>query len=144
MNKQKGVVLFFSLIVLIIMTLIGVALAVNSLQSMRMSGAGSERIEAGIAANGALDAAIASNQGAGLANMSTTTQSSLLNGTQTITPLPEDGTVQDVSCQRSTNASAANLIACRRLEISSSSTFGRDDLGQLTVVAGIEQEVLRI
>ncbi|MGZ0787976.1 PilX N-terminal domain-containing pilus assembly protein, partial [Pseudomonas saponiphila] len=43
MKKQKGIVLFFALIILLLMTIIGVALAVNSTQSMRMSGAGSER-----------------------------------------------------------------------------------------------------
>ncbi|MCD8558337.1 MAG: pilus assembly PilX N-terminal domain-containing protein, partial [Shewanella xiamenensis] len=52
MRKQKGIVLFFALIVLLLMTIIGVALAVNSTQSMRMSGAGSERIEAKSIADG--------------------------------------------------------------------------------------------
>lgn len=52
MKRQKGVVLFFALIVLIIMTVIGVALAVNSTQSLRMSGAGSERLEAKALADG--------------------------------------------------------------------------------------------
>lgn len=52
MKRQKGVVLFFALIILIIMTVIGVALAVNSTQSLRMSGAGSERIEAKAIADG--------------------------------------------------------------------------------------------
>ena len=47
-KRQQGIVLFFSLIVLVLMTLIGVALAVNSTQSLRMSGAGSERIEASL------------------------------------------------------------------------------------------------
>lgn len=58
MRKQKGIVLFFALIVLLLMTIIGVALAVNSTQSMRMSGAGSERIEAKSIADGGLEAAI--------------------------------------------------------------------------------------
>ena len=55
MKKQEGMVLFFSLIILIIMTVIGVALAVNSSQSMKMAGAGSERVEAMSAAQGAQD-----------------------------------------------------------------------------------------
>ena len=58
MKNQRGVVLFFALIVLIIMRLIGVALAVNSTQSLRMAGAGAERIEAIAIANGALDSVI--------------------------------------------------------------------------------------
>ena len=58
MRKQKGIVLFFALIVLLLMTIIGVALAVNSTQSMRMSGAGSERIEAKAIADGGLEAVL--------------------------------------------------------------------------------------
>lgn len=142
MKHQQGVVLFFALIVLIIMTVIGVALAVNSTQSLRMAGAGAERIEAMAIANGALDSVIKMYQGAGFANMSDETQAEELGGKQTIIPMPKDGTVQDVSCQRSSKASGANLIKCRRLEVISTANFGREDLGQLTVVTGIEQEVL--
>lgn len=143
MKKQEGIVLFFALIVLIIMTVIGVALAVNSTTSLRMAGAGSERIEAQSIAGGGLDEAIENSKGSTLANMAVeTTLTSTLGSKQLLTPMPKDGTVQDVSCQRSTKASGANLVSCRRIEISSSASFGRDNLGQLTVVAGIEQQVL--
>ncbi len=142
LTRQKGVVLFFSLIILIMMTVIGVALAVNSTQSLRMAGAGAERVEAKAIANGALDLVINTFKGAGLANMAVPTPATLLGQNQTLIPMPKDGTVQDVSCQRSSKASGANLISCRRLEVQSNVTFGRDDLGQLRVVAGIEQEVL--
>ncbi|MCS6098027.1 pilus assembly protein PilX [Shewanella baltica] len=143
MRKQKGIVLFFTLIILLIMTVIGVALAVNSTQSLRMAGAGAERIEAQAIAGGGLNETIASNKGAALANMvAVITVTSTLGSQQILTPMPKDGTIQDVSCQRSTKASAANLISCRRIEISSNASFGREDLGQLSVVAGIEQEVL--
>lgn len=143
MRKQKGIVLFFTLIILLIMTVIGVALAVNSTQSLRMAGAGAERIEAQAIAGGGLNETIASNKGAALANMvAVITVTSTLGSQQILTPMPKDGTIQDVSCQRSTKTSAANLISCRRIEISSNASFGREDLGQLSVVAGIEQEVL--
>ncbi|WP_394200156.1 PilX N-terminal domain-containing pilus assembly protein [Shewanella waksmanii] len=142
MKKQQGLVLFFSLIGLLIMTVIGVALAVNSSQSMRMAGAGSERIEAMSAAHGAQERVIDNSEGATMANMNatmTTTDNSLgASVTNTLTPLSLD----DVSCQRSTRANSANLISCRRVEVSSAATFGRSNLGQLTVVAGVEQEVL--
>ncbi|WP_445777258.1 pilus assembly PilX family protein [Shewanella sp.] len=140
MKKQQGIVLFFSLIVLVLMTVIGVALAVNSTQSLRMSGAGSERIEAMASAQGGQDKAILANQGSTMATMTvaTTTVDAALGVSNTITPM----TVGDVSCQRSTKASSGNLISCRRVEISSSSTFGRSNMGLVTVVAGIEQEVL--
>lgn len=141
MKKQKGVVLFFTLIVLIIMTIIGVALAVNSTQSLRMSGAGSERIEAKAAADGGLDQVIFDYSGALFASLNTETDITVLNGRQKLTPLPETG-VRDVGCQRTSNATGANLVSCRRVEISSSVTFGRDNLGSLTVVSGVEQQVL--
>jgi type IV pilus assembly protein PilX len=142
MNRQKGVALFFALIVLIIMTVIGIALAVNSGQSLRMSGAGSERIEANAIANGALDLVIANHKGSSFANMTENTPSGVLGGEQLLIPMPRNGLIQDVACQRSSKASGANLIKCRRLEITSKVNFGREDLGQLTVVTGIEQEVL--
>ncbi|AQS37534.1 PilX N-terminal [Shewanella psychrophila] len=140
MKKQEGMVLFFSLIVLIIMTVIGVALAVNSSQSMKMAGAGSERIEAMSAAQGAQDRVVANNQGATMANMEGTMTfvDAALGVTNTLNPLAAG----DVNCQRSTKASSANLVSCRRIEISSAATFGKKNLGQLSVVAGVEQEVL--
>ncbi|GGN11948.1 pilus assembly protein PilX [Shewanella putrefaciens] len=141
MSKQRGIVLFFALIVLIIMTVIGVALAVNSTQSLRMSGAGSERIEAKALADGGLQQVITNYQGALFANLGLVTSGTLFNGTQQLTPLPLTG-VRDVSCQRTDRATGANLVSCRRVEISSTTTFGRDNLGQITVVAGIEQQVL--
>jgi len=62
-QKQQGIVLFFSLIILVLMTIIGVALAVNSTQSLRMAGAGAERIDAMASAQGAQDKAILANSG---------------------------------------------------------------------------------
>ncbi|MBW8184441.1 pilus assembly PilX family protein [Shewanella nanhaiensis] len=139
MKKQKGMILFFSLIVLVIMTVIGVALAVNSTQSIRMAGAGSERVEAMAAAHGALDSVIDNNQGVALANLTGEVNAGTMLGVaSTITPLQLD----DVSCQRSANASSSNLISCRRSEITSVSSFGRNNMGRLTVVGGVEQEVL--
>lgn len=123
------------------MTVIGVALAVNSTQSLRMSGAGSERIEAKALADGGLQQVITNYQGALFANLGLVTSETLFNGTQQLTPLPLTG-VRDVSCQRTDRATGANLVSCRRVEISSTTTFGRDNLGQITVVAGIEQQVL--
>lgn len=141
MKKQKGVVLFFALIVLIIMTVIGVALAVNSTQSLRMAGAGSERLEAKAIADGGLELIINQFKGAPFANLNVATSKAEFNGTQLLTPLPLTG-VKDVGCQRTGSASGANLVSCRRVEITSTATFGQDSLGELTVVTGIEQQVL--
>ncbi|MGL4448393.1 MAG: pilus assembly PilX family protein [Shewanella sp.] len=141
MKKQQGIVLFFALIVLIIMTVIGVALAVNSSQSLRMSGAGSERIEAKAIADGGLEQVMVKYQGPLFANLNAVKTEALFNGAQQLTPVPLVGP-QNVGCQRTANATGANLVNCRRVEISSTKTFGRDNLGQLTVVAGVEQQVL--
>ncbi len=140
MKNQKGIVLFFSLIMLVIMTVIGVALAVNSTQSIRMAGAGAERVEAMAAAHGALDSVIAANKGNVLTDLPAgiTPAGTMLGVTSTMEPLQ----LNDVGCQRSATTSSADLISCRRSEISSVAVFGRNDMGQLTVVAGVEQEVL--
>ncbi len=151
MKKQKGAVLFFSLIVLLIMTVIGVALAVNSTQSLRMAGAGSERIEAKALADGGVAAVLIAKSKAFLATMTAIDSSNTYSGgTQTLTPLPlvDDGhgnlivQPKNVACQRSMNASGTDLFKCRRVEVSSKVTFGRDNLGQVTVITGVEQEVL--
>ncbi|RPA46551.1 pilus assembly protein PilX [Shewanella vesiculosa] len=141
MKKQKGIVLFFSLIVLIIMTLIGVALAVNSTQSLRMADAGAQRLDAKAVADGGLAQVISDNSGSLLANLSAKKTANVFGGSQVITPLPESG-VRDVGCQRTSNATGANLVSCRRVEVTSTVAFGRDNLGTLTVASGVEQQVL--
>jgi type IV pilus assembly protein PilX len=59
-----------------------------------------------------------------------------LGVTNTITPL----IVGDVRCQRNPKGNSVPIL-CRRFEISSASTFGRNNMGLVTVVVGIEQEV---
>ena len=139
-KKQQGVVLFFSLIILVIMTVIGVALAVNSTQSLRMAGAGSERIEAMMSAQGAQVKVIADNEGAVMGAMSVVTviNDAVLGVTNTITPM----SVGDVKCQRSMKANSGESLICRRFEVSSRASFGRSNLGQVTVILGFEQEML--
>ncbi|MGI2173205.1 pilus assembly PilX family protein [Shewanella ulleungensis] len=138
MKTQQGIVLFFSLIVLVLMTLIGVALAVNSTQSLRMSGAGSERIEAMASAQGGQDKVILANTGNTFTSMTAISQTidNELGVTNTITPL----IVGDVKCQRNVKGNSIPIF-CRRIEISSAATFGRNNMGLVTVVVGIEQEV---
>lgn len=139
-KKQQGMVLFFSLIILVIMTVIGVALAVNSTQSLRMAGAGSERIEAMMSAQGAQVKVIADNEGAVMLAMNAVTvmNDAVLGVTNTITPM----SVGDVECQRSMKASSGIALMCRRFEVSSNASFGRSNLGQVTVILGFEQEML--
>jgi len=138
-QKQQGIVLFFSLIVLVLMTIIGVALAVNSTQSLRMAGAGAERIDAIASALGAQDKAILANAGivATMTSVSTTVDNEL-GVSNTLTPLV-DG---DSDCHRDPKASDPRSISCLKAEISSEARFGRSNMGQVTVVVGIQQEVL--
>lgn len=142
-NKQAGVVLFFALILLIVMTFIGVALAVNAGQSLRMAGAGTERIEAKALADGGLANALNTVLPSYWATIVLDEgETSVANDGLTYTPLPIGNVPKSVACQRSSEASATNLIACRRIEISNNVVYGRDDLGSITVTQGIEQEVL--
>ncbi|ABI72723.1 pilus assembly protein PilX [Shewanella sp. 11B5] len=141
---QQGIVLFFSLIVLVLMTIIGVALAVSSTQSLRMSGAGSDRLAATSLALGGLNTVISKSV---VYQFSTTTDPKRtvaeLSGSQDITLMPLDNPGIDVSCQRTEKANAANLINCRRVEISSTVNYGRGGYGELSVTMGVEQEVLK-
>ncbi|WP_298768550.1 pilus assembly protein PilX [uncultured Shewanella sp.] len=138
MKNQQGMVLFFSLIVLLIMTVIGVAIAMNATQSLRMSQAGSERVQANIALQGAMNTVVINNEGSTLANLDDPLILTDLtyNVTSTLTPLYEG----DVVCARSARPTAG--IECRKVELSSEIQFGRKDLAQLTRVSGLEQEVL--
>ncbi|MCL1051238.1 pilus assembly PilX N-terminal domain-containing protein [Shewanella abyssi] len=137
MRKQRGVVLFFSIIILLIMTVIGVALAVNSTQSIRMAGAGSERIEAMSHAHGAQDRLISSTNFTNLPVTPSTVRDSEFSVISTLTPL-SDG---EVGCVRSSQPDQVGMIYCIPIEVSSRVTFGRNGMGQLTVVSGIEQEL---
>jgi type IV pilus assembly protein PilX len=149
-QKQQGIVLFFSLIILVVMTVIGVALAVNSNQSLRMASAGSERIEAKAIADGAISAILLNKPQSYFALLTTESFEAFSGGSQTLTPLPlvDDGAggmISDskiVGCGRIVKANGGNLIQCRKTQISSEVNFGRNGLGQLTVVSGISQELL--
>jgi type IV pilus assembly protein PilX len=142
LKRQSGIVLFFALILLVVMTVIGVALAVNAGQSLRMAGAGSERMEAKAAADGGLAAVMNATTVATLATLSDVQNSALFGGEQTLTPLPEGATPENVGCQHSVTASATNIIGCRRLQANSTVTYGRDNMGVIEVTQGMEQEVL--
>ncbi|KFZ38267.1 pilus assembly protein PilX [Shewanella mangrovi] len=140
LNRQTGVVLFFALILLIVMTVIGVALAVNAGQSLRMAGAGAERIEAKATADGGLATVFNETAPSFWATMTTSGAQTVLGSSAF--SLPKGETPANVSCQRTEAASGTNLISCRRVEVSNSVTYGRSGLGSITVTQGIEQEVL--
>lgn len=144
-SRQQGAILFFALIILFIMTMIGTGLALNSGMTLRMAGAGTERLQALSAVKGAqsniLSDPLLQKQ---LANISTdfspeiSIATDTLNSTTILHPLHKN----DVNCQRTSQAHASNLVSCRRLEMHTSTTFGRHNLGSVTVISGIEQEIL--
>lgn len=136
MKKQKGMILFFSLIFLMILTVIGVALAVNSSQSIKMAGAGSDRMEAMASAQGAQARAVNQNQGVALINLNGTL--SVRDNALGVTSVFSPQASSSKKCLR--NKQPNPLIGCTRIEVSSTANFGRKGLGQLTVVVGIEQE----
>ncbi|MCL1123050.1 pilus assembly PilX family protein [Shewanella surugensis] len=138
MKDQQGMVLFFSLIILLIMTVVGVAIAMSSTQSLRMSQAGADRVKASVAVQGALNAVVLDNQGSVLANLydSLVINDPDYQATSTLIPLNEG----DVPCARSTRPTAG--VACRKVEVTSQVSFGRDNAAQLSFVTGLEQEVL--
>lgn len=139
MKKQQGIVLFLALIVLLILTMIGVGLAMNSSQSLRMAGAGNERVSAMAAAQGAQAKVLNDLTSDVLALMTVETEvvDSDFKVNHKVTPISEG----DVSCKRTEAANNASLIRCRRIEISSEASFGREDMGRLQIVVGVEQEV---
>ncbi|MFQ6371296.1 PilX N-terminal domain-containing pilus assembly protein [Shewanella sp. YIC-542] len=148
LKKQSGIVLFFALILLIVMTVIGVALAVNAGQSLRMAGAGSERIEAKAVADGGLAAVMNTYTPAELSTMAQLQERSFFGGKQTLTPLPilpagAASSARNVPCQRVAPATGTDMATCRRIEVQNRVSYGRDDLGSITVTQGIEQELLK-
>ncbi|RYV02564.1 pilus assembly protein PilX [Shewanella sp. OPT22] len=123
MQKQKGVVLFFAIIVLLLLTIIGVSLATNSSMSLMMAGSGTERLEALLTAQGKLK-----------------------NGVEAIrmgNEVAEDIIIRNdrLTCPRVGNANSnnqgavVNKFICR--EIGATETYGRNDAGQVTVVVGV-------
>ncbi|NKF52763.1 pilus assembly protein PilX [Shewanella sp. WXL01] len=139
LKKQQGMVLFFALIILVLMTIIGVTLASNSSQSLRMAGASSERVGAKSAAIGAQTLVLKNHQGESMASIKTPIdiEDEKFRVSSKIEPM----TLVDVSCQRSSKAYSVDLVNCRRAEVTSTAKFGRNDNGRLTVVSGVEQEV---
>ena len=124
MKKQKGIVLFFAIIVLLLLTVIGVSLASNSTMSIKMAGAGTERIEALVNAQGKIENGV---------------RSIVLGqpmSAEVVTRIPS------LSCPRKARANSNNQGAgttelfCR--EIGVTETYGKSDTGQLTLVVGID------
>ena len=121
MKKQQGIVLFFAIIVLLLMTIIGVSLATNSTMSIKMAGAGAERIEALNRAQGKL--AVQTNE---------------VLGNDVVIRVPQ------VRCPRTSTADSANALPeagengfiCREFGVTE--TYGRQNMARITVVMGFK------
>lgn len=123
------------------MTVIGVALAVNSTQSIRMAGAGSERIEAMSHAQGAQERLMSNKKGNYFITLPALPLDIIDNELRVVNRLTRMSDVgAEVNCMRNRFPNEASKIKCVPVEISSKAIFGRNDMGQLTIVVGIEQE----
>lgn len=143
MKKQQGTVLFFALIVLVLMTMIGVGLATNAGLSLRMAGTGSERLDAITKVQGAQKSLIADKDVRKLvANMIMLKVLPADLGSQLGTKNVLVMLRENTSCQRSSSASSTNLLRCHRVEITTTAEFGRHKVGKITQVIGVEQEIL--
>ncbi len=151
-KQQHGIVLFFALIVLILMTIIGVALASNSTQSLQMASSGAERLEAISKVNGSQERFLNQNQGSAVMTdliAPLLMSDSVMNAKHIIKPVgcnqDEMGNctsqILDTDCGRSATGSSA--FKCRKIEVSTSAKYGRNNLGTVNICSAIEQQVLQ-
>ncbi len=126
MKKQQGVVLFFAIIVLLLMTIIGVSLATNSTMSLKMAGAGAERIEALNCAQGELERYPLIKPVNSNLKVQCPGHPSI-----TMTWIPE----KEIMCARESRAESNadnSPFACMRVGLEVS--YGRNDMGRIKLV----------
>ncbi len=128
MKQQKGVVLFFAIIVLLLLTIIGVSLAVNSSMSLQMSNAGSERLEVVNEINEQLQNRFLEIQG-----MDVDQIDALLPNPDIIRLPQQVGTARD--CTNN------NAFCCVIYEVSQTVEYGKFDIAHPPVAFGIEKPV---
>ncbi|GLP97142.1 PilX N-terminal domain-containing pilus assembly protein [Paraferrimonas sedimenticola] len=144
MKHQQGIVLFFALVVLLVLTVIGTSLAVSAGFSARMASTSAERVEAFHMINGAQLRLIEDEASrAGDSRFVTVT------GTDQVTDasLNVNSDIEfniETGCRRSSTASSASLFGCRHLDVTSRTTFGRNNRGNVAVVSAVEQPVFNI
>ncbi|GLS82560.1 pilus assembly PilX family protein [Paraferrimonas haliotis] len=144
LNNQQGIVLFFALVVLLILTVIGTSLAVSSGFSARMATTSAERVESLHTINGSQLRLIdeeAAKQGESLfvKGVGTTSVTDANTGVASdIKFLVETG------CRRSSSASSASTFSCRQSEVASQVSFGKNNRGNIGIVSAVEQPVFNV
>ncbi|WP_298442536.1 pilus assembly protein PilX [uncultured Ferrimonas sp.] len=145
MKNQAGVALVTSILLLLILTLVAVSLATRSRATTQMATASVAREEAVQLANGEQEGFIEQERlSRGDSQFITTPDGAAPADPANPNANPNLVTfIVESSCRRSRNATASGVLACRQSELESTIVFGRNNRGSLSVVAGVEQPVLR-
>ena len=140
--KQRGIALFTTLILLVVVTLTSVLLIRNAGFESKISGAYADRVESEGEVTGAIDELINTAQIGGNnpfvdselnypKNATTTAFPDVANEIELIVEVPG-------SCRRSEKANSENLnLVCRLLTVDSSLSYSRSNAGQNDVATGI-------
>ncbi|ADN74999.1 type IV pilus assembly protein PilX [Ferrimonas balearica DSM 9799] len=142
MNRQQGMVLVVSILILLVLTLIAAGLASRATMTTQMASASNARGTALHLANGAQAGYVEQQRLARGASLLITN-----NGVNTTVDAGTGANNQltfriETQCRRSRTATASSVMACRQNELESTVNFGKNQRGQLSVVAGVEQPVL--
>ena len=141
MKRQRGIVSVVVFLMLLVLTMIAVGLVTRARMTAQMTAATNARSEAWHLANGAQAGFVESQR---LARG----DSALISNADVYTSTEASGVVNTVTfrvetqCRRSRSATAVGIVACRHSELDSAVTYGKNNRGSLSVVAGVEQPVL--
>lgn len=142
LNHQRGIALFTTLILLVVVTLTSVLLIRNAGFETKISGAYADRIVSEGEVAGAVDELIDSARN-GVVNPFVDDE---LNYPQSATATEFPDVVNEIdfvietpgSCQRSEKANSQNLnLVCRLLEMDSALSYSRSNAGQNDVATGL-------
>jgi len=140
-NRQQGAALIIAMLIMILLTGIGMSLMRASSQDLKMAGAAAEKKMISNMLEGAIDETLSQT------SMSTTL-SNLESDISFSSSAFDDtsGTISDrgeFDCKRSHNASSTNVMtSCKYADVILNSRYGKGDIAQLTVSAGVEQGII--
>ncbi|ADN75005.1 type IV pilus assembly protein PilX [Ferrimonas balearica DSM 9799] len=142
MNRQQGMVLVVSILLLLMLTLIAVGLAYRAKMTTQMASASNARSTALHLANGA-QIRFVEQQRLALGGSLLVTNRGVSTSMDATTGARHQLSFRiETQCRRSRTATAASVMACRHNELETRVNFGKNQRGQLSVVTGLEQPVL--
>ncbi len=149
-NKQQGLVLIVSLIFLISLTAVASALMLNTTTDIKMSGASEERLIAVQNAISAVDETISDQLMSGNNLFESETLVPIVVGSVTSVAVTNttisnrNNITKTVTCPPSILASGTGIIGCKMRIISVNNNYGRNNTSNVSVEAGIFQEVRKV